>query len=216
MSYAQRVLEQLKVRYAHEPEYIQAATEILPTLKPVIDRNEEKYRREALLERITLEPHPIAGTITLKAEILPLKNGTFQLHAQLCPAKAPACAEEAPPVRAMTLHLIAHQAQTVEITLEARCPRFVPGEAYDAPGLKIQLFEKPVSGQPRSSVLCGSSVLCDSAVLLCGYPAAAPASMLPLRAEDCRCADAQGLPVVIQSRPPLKSRKKREKSEKSR
>ena len=58
MSYAQRVLEQLKVRYAHEPEYIQAATEILTTLKPVIDRNEEKYEKAGLLERF-VEPERI-------------------------------------------------------------------------------------------------------------------------------------------------------------
>ena len=35
--YASRVLEGLKQRNAHEPEFIQAATEILNTLKPVID-----------------------------------------------------------------------------------------------------------------------------------------------------------------------------------
>ena len=29
--YAERVLNDLKVRYAHEPEFIQAATEILTT-----------------------------------------------------------------------------------------------------------------------------------------------------------------------------------------
>jgi len=58
MSYAQRVLEQLKVRYAHEPEYIQAATEILTTLKPVIDRNEEKDEKAGLRERF-VEPERI-------------------------------------------------------------------------------------------------------------------------------------------------------------
>ena len=35
----ERVLADLKVRYANEPEFLQAATEILTTLKPVIDRN---------------------------------------------------------------------------------------------------------------------------------------------------------------------------------
>ena len=49
--YAQRVLDELKVRYAHEPEFIQAATEILTTLKPVIDKNEAKYEAAGLLER---------------------------------------------------------------------------------------------------------------------------------------------------------------------
>ena len=48
----------MKVRYAHEPEFIQAATEILTTLKPVIERNEEKYEAAGLLERF-VEPERI-------------------------------------------------------------------------------------------------------------------------------------------------------------
>ena len=58
MSYAQRVLDDLKVRYAHEPEFIQAATEILTTLKPVIDRNEAAFEKAGLLERF-VEPERI-------------------------------------------------------------------------------------------------------------------------------------------------------------
>ena len=56
--YAQRVLDDLKVRYAHEPEFIQAATEILTTLKPVIDKNAEKFEAAGLLERF-VEPERI-------------------------------------------------------------------------------------------------------------------------------------------------------------
>ena len=58
MSYAQRVLDDLKVRYAHEPEFIQAATEILTTLKPVIERNEAAFEKAGLLERF-VEPERI-------------------------------------------------------------------------------------------------------------------------------------------------------------
>jgi len=57
-NYCQCVLDDLKVRYAHEPEFIQAATEILTTLKPVIERNEEKYEAAGLLERF-VEPERI-------------------------------------------------------------------------------------------------------------------------------------------------------------
>ncbi len=57
-NYCQRVLDDLKVRYANEPEFIQAATEILTTLKPVIERNEEKYEAAGLLERF-VEPERI-------------------------------------------------------------------------------------------------------------------------------------------------------------
>ncbi|MBQ7865087.1 MAG: NADP-specific glutamate dehydrogenase, partial [Clostridia bacterium] len=56
--YAQRVLDDLKVRYASEPEFLQAATEILTTLKPVIDKNADKYEKVGLLERF-VEPERI-------------------------------------------------------------------------------------------------------------------------------------------------------------
>ena len=53
MSYVDEVLESLKKKNASEPEFIQAATEVLDSLRPVIDANEELYRKEAILERIT-------------------------------------------------------------------------------------------------------------------------------------------------------------------
>ena len=56
-SYAQRVLADLKARNAHEPEFIQAATEILTTLQPVIDRHPE-YEKAGLLERY-VEPERV-------------------------------------------------------------------------------------------------------------------------------------------------------------
>lgn len=53
MSYVDEVLELVKKKNANEPEFIQAVTEVFESLKPVIEANEEKYRREAILERIT-------------------------------------------------------------------------------------------------------------------------------------------------------------------
>ena len=53
MSYVDEVLAQVSAKNAHEPEFIQAVTEVLESLRPVIDRNEDRYRREALLERLT-------------------------------------------------------------------------------------------------------------------------------------------------------------------
>ena len=55
--YAQRVLDGLKARNAHEPEFNQAATEILTTLKPVIDKHPE-FEKAGLLERY-VEPERI-------------------------------------------------------------------------------------------------------------------------------------------------------------
>ena len=47
--------QEVKEKNASEPEFIQAVQEVLESLKPVIDANEEVYRREALLERL-VEP----------------------------------------------------------------------------------------------------------------------------------------------------------------
>ncbi len=55
MGYVDEVLEQVKTKNAAEPEFIQAVTEVLNSIRPVVDANEEKYRKEALLERI-VEP----------------------------------------------------------------------------------------------------------------------------------------------------------------
>ena len=53
MSYVDEVLSQVSAKNSHEPEFIQAVTEVLESLRPVIERNEDRYRREALLERLT-------------------------------------------------------------------------------------------------------------------------------------------------------------------
>ncbi len=54
MSYVQRVLAELEAKNPAQPEFIQAVTEVLTTLEPVIERHPE-YEKEALLERI-VEP----------------------------------------------------------------------------------------------------------------------------------------------------------------
>ena len=53
MGYVDEVLELVSKRDADQPEFIQAVTEVLDTLRPVIEKNEEKYRKLAILERIT-------------------------------------------------------------------------------------------------------------------------------------------------------------------
>ncbi len=55
MSYVDEVLELVQKKNASEPEFLQAVEEVLNSLRPVIEQNEEKFRREALLERI-VEP----------------------------------------------------------------------------------------------------------------------------------------------------------------
>ena len=57
MSYVDSVIEQVKAKNANEPEFIQAVTEVLTSLKPVIDANPE-YEKAGLLERI-VEPESV-------------------------------------------------------------------------------------------------------------------------------------------------------------
>jgi len=52
MSYVDEVYESLVKKNAAEPEFLQAAKEVLDSLRPVIEANEAEYRRDALLERI--------------------------------------------------------------------------------------------------------------------------------------------------------------------
>ncbi|MDD3570244.1 MAG: NADP-specific glutamate dehydrogenase [Lachnospiraceae bacterium] len=54
MSYIDKVLEELIAKNPAQPEFIQAATEVLNSLKPVIERNPQ-FEKESLLERI-VEP----------------------------------------------------------------------------------------------------------------------------------------------------------------
>ena len=58
MSYVDEVLESVRKKNGHEPEFIQAVTEVLESIRVVVDANEEKYRKAALLERL-VEPDRI-------------------------------------------------------------------------------------------------------------------------------------------------------------
>lgn len=53
MSYVDEVLERVIRENPNEPEFHQAVKEVLDSLRPVVDANEEQFRRDALLERLT-------------------------------------------------------------------------------------------------------------------------------------------------------------------
>ena len=57
MSYVDNVIEQVKEKNPNEPEFIQAVTEVLTSLKPVIESN-PAYEKAGLLERI-VEPERV-------------------------------------------------------------------------------------------------------------------------------------------------------------
>ena len=58
MSYTEEVYERVVAQNPNEPEFHQAVREVLDSLKVVIDRNEEEYRRLSILERM-VEPERI-------------------------------------------------------------------------------------------------------------------------------------------------------------
>ena len=58
MSYVDEVIELVEKKNPGEPEFHQAVREVLESLKPVVEANEEKYRKEALLERL-VEPERV-------------------------------------------------------------------------------------------------------------------------------------------------------------
>ena len=53
MSYVDEVLAVVQKKNADQPEFLQAVTEVLDSLRPVIESNEELYKKNAILERIT-------------------------------------------------------------------------------------------------------------------------------------------------------------------
>ena len=53
MNYVDEVLQRVIDQNPGQPEFHQAVKEVLESLKPAIEKNEERYRREALLERLT-------------------------------------------------------------------------------------------------------------------------------------------------------------------
>ena len=52
MSYVDEVIERIIQENPAEPEFHQAVKEVLESLRPVVEENEEEYRRDAILERL--------------------------------------------------------------------------------------------------------------------------------------------------------------------
>ena len=53
MSYVNEVLDRVKKQNPDQPEFLQAVTEVLESLSAVIEKNEDAFRKNALLERLT-------------------------------------------------------------------------------------------------------------------------------------------------------------------
>ena len=89
MSYTQRVLDSLKAKYPYQPEFLQAAEEILNTLQPVVDK-EPKYEKYKILERMTEPERTISFRIEWvddKGEVQVNKGYRVQFNSAIGPYK---------------------------------------------------------------------------------------------------------------------------------
>lgn len=89
MSYTQRVLDSLKAKYPYQPEFLQAAEEILNTLQPVVDK-EPKYEKYKILERMTEPERTISFRVEWvddKGEVQVNKGYRVQFNSAIGPYK---------------------------------------------------------------------------------------------------------------------------------
>ncbi len=64
MCYVDEILEKVERENAHQPEFYQAVSEVMDSLRPVIARDEAVYRRNAILERLTTPDRLIHFRVT--------------------------------------------------------------------------------------------------------------------------------------------------------
>ena len=63
MSYVDEIKARVREQNPSQPEFNQAVEEVLESVRAVVERNEERYRREALLERLTMPERNFTFTI---------------------------------------------------------------------------------------------------------------------------------------------------------
>ena len=63
MSYVDDVKRRVAEQNPSQPEFNQAVTEVLESVRPVVEKNEAYYRREALLERMTMPERNFTFTV---------------------------------------------------------------------------------------------------------------------------------------------------------
>ena len=90
MSYTEEVYERVVAQNPGEPEFHQAVKEVLDSLKVVIERNEEEYRRLSILERL-VEPERIISFrvpwVDDKGNVQVNKGYRVQLNSAIGPYK---------------------------------------------------------------------------------------------------------------------------------
>ena len=86
MSYVDEVFDMVVTKNPAQPEFHQAVKEVLESLRPVIEANEEKYRKVALLERMVEPERQIKFRVPWvddKGEIQVNRGFRIQMNSQL-------------------------------------------------------------------------------------------------------------------------------------
>ena len=63
MSYVDEIKQRVREQNPSQPEFNQAVEEVLESVRAVVEKNEERYRREALLERMTMPERNFTFTV---------------------------------------------------------------------------------------------------------------------------------------------------------
>ncbi|MBP3657282.1 MAG: hypothetical protein J6K32_11375 [Clostridia bacterium] len=135
---------------------------------PVLLRTAQAAR----LSRIGLSCDAGRGIVTLQARITALQSGDYTLRVLPCPASAAQACGQPPSAREAVYSLQADEEREIELSFAMEAARFVPGQAYAAPSVRVMLLR--------------GSMLCDSATLMCGYAGDMARAWLPLSAQDLR------------------------------
>lgn len=89
MTYVQRVMRGLEEKYAYEPEFLQAAHNVLETLQPLLD-SDGKYEKNKILERIVEPERTISFRVQWvddKGEVQVNKGYRIQFNSAIGPFK---------------------------------------------------------------------------------------------------------------------------------
>lgn len=136
----------------------------------------------AHLFQACIAPDARRRTISLRAKVCARCAGRYVLRA-LPVSPGPSSAREPSAAREIAFDLAAGETREAALSMALEADEFVPGQAYAAAAVKLQLFFRP---QPRREALC------DEALLLCGYPARRACAHVPLTLRDC-AGDPQAL-----------------------
>ena len=66
MDYIEQVIADTAARNPNQPEYMQTVTEVLTSLRPAVEKNEELYRKYAILERLVEADRIVSFRVTWK------------------------------------------------------------------------------------------------------------------------------------------------------